>query len=555
MHVARHLMSTPDTSLYLGRGEEGAKLVRVLPYDLRKVQKAQRAFVEFAHRFQTIEHPHILGVQKVLFSSSGEVRLSSDWFSGKSLERWLFKEHNNVLKVFHAVEVTSQILKALRQLHGLGLVHGRLGPHAFQCSASMSGEVEWLRMVDLGCGAEVHRSGSGECGLEVSRDWAGPEPWRLCRDPRMSAAQGATIQGDLYAVGVCLYRFLTGGLPFFAESSRAALQASKTHKRLDRVPAQSRMPYLSDYPELLEVLKRALSASLEDRYHSAEEFLQDLDALSLVHDLSFVELPPDVEPAPPVSLVRLTSLEEGRLARSGELHSAPESQMVGQERLERFAHLLLQVTDELELHLDREEPVGDNSILMSLFDEMPSGEESAQEMPRPVDVDEVSWVVVAVSSSRLRRGKGSGESERSDLLKALEPLRDLTARVLEMRNSAQKGTLVWAMDAKHRPEAVVGRLLVFLMQFERTAMVKSPAFFLSMVRGPAEGKAMKASREVQRVVDLAEGAVQSTYGGELMATSEALEASNGVEFFSELQGARKERVKASAMVWRFATSS
>src|SRR5262249_8360784 len=99
-------------------------------------------------------------------------------------------------------------------------------------------------------------------------------------------------RADLYAVGVLLYRLLTGQLPFNADTAIAMVQ-----KQVNDVPT----PIAEVAPNLprwcSEVMTRALAKSPADRDQTADEFRVAL--LSAVQPQALGELPTVATPTPP----------------------------------------------------------------------------------------------------------------------------------------------------------------------------------------------------------------------------------------------------------------
>jgi serine/threonine-protein kinase len=91
-------------------------------------------------------------------------------------------------------------------------------------------------------------------------------------------AQGKTLTpaSDIYSIATILYEVLTGKLPFDAKSAMDYIQL---HVMAKPIPLNQRVPGRT-FPLLLEqIIDRALAKPPEDRFTSAAEFAQALQAV------------------------------------------------------------------------------------------------------------------------------------------------------------------------------------------------------------------------------------------------------------------------------------
>ena len=104
---------------------------------------------------------------------------------------------------------------------------------------------------------------------------------------------GGEIDGraDLYAVGVVLYRLLSGQLPFSADTAIAMVQKQVNESPTPITQFQPDLP-----PWCARVLSRALAKSPADRFQTADEFRTAL--LSAVQPQTLGELPTMATPTP-----------------------------------------------------------------------------------------------------------------------------------------------------------------------------------------------------------------------------------------------------------------
>ncbi len=90
--------------------------------------------------------------------------------------------------------------------------------------------------------------------------------------PEQARGAPVTAASDLYSAGIVLYEMLTGKVPFGGES---AIEIALKHvNELPRPPSQLRSEIS---PELDQIVLRALAKEPEDRYQTADDFIEDLE--------------------------------------------------------------------------------------------------------------------------------------------------------------------------------------------------------------------------------------------------------------------------------------
>lgn len=93
-----------------------------------------------------------------------------------------------------------------------------------------------------------------------------PERWQ---------GQGATVQSDIYALGIMLYEILTGERPFKIDN-----QISEPLRDWATQHCQQPVPKLSlEYSHYQSIINKALAKRVERRYRSMQEILLDLEGI------------------------------------------------------------------------------------------------------------------------------------------------------------------------------------------------------------------------------------------------------------------------------------
>jgi serine/threonine-protein kinase len=166
-----------------------------------------------------------------------------------------------------AVVVARNILKALGAAHAGGVVHRDLKPS----NVFVSPEDE-VKLGDFGAAAVLE----GERPIDTAEErlplWGTPQ--YMAPEHSRGAADRRT---DLYALGIMLFRMLSGYLPFYGGTF---IQVMVKHIEEPVPPVTS--PYGSLPLALVEVVNRALAKQPDDRYQRASDMLRDLEQAGLL---------------------------------------------------------------------------------------------------------------------------------------------------------------------------------------------------------------------------------------------------------------------------------
>jgi tRNA A-37 threonylcarbamoyl transferase component Bud32 len=157
-----------------------------------------------------------------------------------------------------ALNYAHQIGEALQIVHAARVVHRDLKP-----SNLMLTNDNRLVLIDFGSA----RSQLLANDLTSSGDCTGT-PYYVC--PEQIDDREPDARGDLYSVGVVLYEMLCGTLPFMGKTLADILAAHRTAP-VPRLPV-----HLAPYQEIID---RLMAKDPKERFASAADFLDALDAL------------------------------------------------------------------------------------------------------------------------------------------------------------------------------------------------------------------------------------------------------------------------------------
>jgi serine/threonine protein kinase len=238
--------------------------VKVLRNGLAQNAEAITRFHREARAAASIGNPHIVDVIDFGYTDDGDAYIAMELLEGTDLRRAV--RVAGTLSIDRAVELSKQIAKALSAAHGRGIIHRDL-------------KSENVFLVDRDGREHVKLLDFGISKVTELDDAQGPltSDGVLMGTPHYMAPEllnGATVadaRADLYALGCVLFEMVTGGLPF---TGKTAMEVAFKHVHEQPAVPSQRNPLVP--PMLDAVILRALEKAPNDRFATAEEFLEHL---------------------------------------------------------------------------------------------------------------------------------------------------------------------------------------------------------------------------------------------------------------------------------------
>jgi tRNA A-37 threonylcarbamoyl transferase component Bud32/tetratricopeptide (TPR) repeat protein len=271
----------------LGRGGMGAVYrvehvmlkkelaLKFLLAELGRLDEIARRFEREAEAAARLDHPNIVAVTDFGRTADGMLFLVMELLQGQSLTDVIRPGGvGRPLGVERALHIERQILRALEHAHGSGIVHRDLKPDNVMI-ITRDGERDVVKLLDFGIAKMTapDESGGHEPGEALTQAgvvFGTPE----YLSPEQAMGEDADRRADLYSAGVVLYEMLTGKRPFDAPSKVAIVSMHLTQKAM---PVTQAAPG-AGVPKWLErVVERAMAKKRDERYATAQAFLQALD--------------------------------------------------------------------------------------------------------------------------------------------------------------------------------------------------------------------------------------------------------------------------------------
>lgn len=234
-------------------------------------------FLREAKNTARLQHEHIIEVFDLGRSDEGGLYFVMELLEGESLSARLRREGK--LSPETTVHIARQICEALQVAHTAGVVHRDLKPANIML-LSRAGDDDYVKVLDFG----VAKSTAGDQDTQLTHtgmlvgtvDYMAPEQ-----------IMGKPVDGrtDVYALGVVLYKMLSGKAPFKDTGVPALI-----HAHLNTMP-KPLMEVTTGVPnELDHVVLRCLAKSPERRFESMSELARALAQAVMPESAGLIDL-------------------------------------------------------------------------------------------------------------------------------------------------------------------------------------------------------------------------------------------------------------------------
>ena len=251
--------------------------VKVIHDALAYSDHIAKRFEREAKSASRLTDPHCINVTDFGRTSGGALFLVMELLQGETLSERLRK--NSPLSVEKASQITRHILKALIHAHEVGVVHRDLKPDNVML-VTHGDETDFAKVFDFGI-AKLASGDEGDENLTSAGLILGTPSYM---SPEQSTGKMIDHRADIYAVGVMLYEMLAGVRPFRGNSPVDVVYSHVSGP----IPA---LPKNCDAPHAFQkIINKALAKKPENRFATAQEFLEALDKIDLTEDKRVVSV-------------------------------------------------------------------------------------------------------------------------------------------------------------------------------------------------------------------------------------------------------------------------
>ena len=250
--------------------------------DLVDFPQIQKRFLHEARITSQLIHPAIIPIYSI-DCEEGLIYYSMPYVAGSTLKQVLKlareHEHKKSYKkephdsIPYLIRHFLQVCQAIAYAHSKGVLHRDVKPENI-----IVGTYGQVHILDWGLAKALNDEESELPNTKTSR----PSITRLGKvvgtiafmAPERALGTPATVQTDIYSLGVILYQILTLQYPF----RRKSLESFKKHWMKEQfIPPEIMAPY-RQVPEVLsQIARKCLEVDPKDRYKSVDEMIESLE--------------------------------------------------------------------------------------------------------------------------------------------------------------------------------------------------------------------------------------------------------------------------------------
>lgn len=246
--------------------------VKVLKFDFQDNQDAITRFQREAMAASQLLHHNIVEVYDV-DDEEGQQYIVMEYVRGTDLKTFI--KDKTPISLELVVNIMSQILSAIDVAHRHGIIHRDIKPQNILIT-----ENNEVKITDFGIAIAL-----SDTSLTQTNTLLGSVHYL---SPEQARGGNATVKSDIYALGVVLYELITGEVPYDGES---AVSIALKHFQEDFPLVRNILDYV---PQSLEnVVLRATAKTLDYRYSSVQEMLNDLSTSLSVNRMNERPFNPD----------------------------------------------------------------------------------------------------------------------------------------------------------------------------------------------------------------------------------------------------------------------
>ena len=235
---------------------------------------------------KSIDHSNIVTYKdsgELIFETKKYGFLVLNFIAGETLAEQITREP--ISSLYDLKQIVSGILNGLNYLHTLPepIVHNEITPQNIMLD--LSGDIPQAKIIDFGFARSFHQSSKSFSKEGLNLNYVASECFNNFYSP----------QSDLFSVGAIMYHLLFGMPPWFKDISKFKADRTKAEdiileERQNKLSFPKVSNDIVDFEEpILNIIKKSLQNDPENRFQTANEFLQAINGEIEVEDVDTIQ--------------------------------------------------------------------------------------------------------------------------------------------------------------------------------------------------------------------------------------------------------------------------
>lgn len=247
------------SEVFLAETVSGQKVaIKILRSFLKDQDKYKNRLELEARTLAQMDDERIVRPLGTYITEDGRLALVQEFVDGKNLEELLLQAGEDFQNPILGAIIISEILLGVEEAHRQGIIHRDLKPENIMITSQGK-----IKITDFGVAKNLESEELTTTGMILGSP--------AYMSPEQALGQRVDEGSDLFSLGILLYRFATGKLPFKGESYAGLIQ-----NIINMPPLNADKLNPKIHPEFKKILQKSLEKNTKDRYRKAYEFRVDL---------------------------------------------------------------------------------------------------------------------------------------------------------------------------------------------------------------------------------------------------------------------------------------
>jgi serine/threonine protein kinase/Tfp pilus assembly protein PilF len=239
--------------------------LKFLPPHLSINPEEKKRFIHEAKAAAALDHNNICTIHEIGETADGQLFIAMGYYEGQTLKekiRPVGAQHAVPMPINKAIDITIQIAEGLQEAHQNQIAHRDI--KSANIIITDKGQV---KILDFGL-AKLR----GATKLTREGTTLGTVAYM---SPEQASGDKVDHRSDIWSLGVILYEMITGQLPFKGDYEQAVMYAIMNEEPESVTSLRTGIPL-----ELENIINKALSKNISERYQHIEDLLVDLKRVS-----------------------------------------------------------------------------------------------------------------------------------------------------------------------------------------------------------------------------------------------------------------------------------